>query len=69
VAQGAQAIDLAASCSTPLRKPQRTPGRHGYVAYHPAPIPRRIEPPASTIRLLADAEASPPQLFEVEGGG
>jgi len=34
------------------------PGSHGYVAYCPAPIPRDIELSASTIRLLADAEAS-----------
>jgi Fic family protein len=35
-----------------------TIGRHGYVAYFPAPIPRRIELSTSTVRLLADAEAS-----------
>lgn len=33
-------------------------GRHGYVAYFPAPIPRSIVLPPPTIRLLADAEAS-----------
>jgi Fic family protein len=44
--------------STPFGEPRRTVGRHGYVAYFPAPIPRTIELPASTIRLLADAEAS-----------
>jgi Fic family protein len=34
-------------------------GRHGYVAYFPSPIPRRIElPVSSTVTLLADAEAS-----------
>ncbi|MGO9793936.1 MAG: Fic family protein [Solirubrobacteraceae bacterium] len=33
-------------------------GRQGYVAYFPSPIPRRIELPASTVTLLADAEAS-----------
>jgi Fic family protein len=33
-------------------------GPHGYVAYFPAPIPRTIDLPPSTQRLLADAEAS-----------
>lgn len=37
---------------------RRTPGRHGYVAYFPALIPRSISLPAPTIRLLADAEAA-----------
>jgi Fic family protein len=44
--------------STPFGEPRRTLGRHGYVAYFPAPIPRTVELPAATIRLLADAEAS-----------
>jgi Fic family protein len=43
---------------TPFGQARRTPGRHGYVAYFPAPIPRAIELPPSTIRLLADAEAA-----------
>ena len=51
-------MDLAAYASTPFGEPRRTLGRHGYVAYFPAPIPRAIEIPATTIRLLADAEAS-----------
>jgi Fic family protein len=37
---------------------RRTPGRHGYVAYFPATIPRALELPAPIVRLLADAEAS-----------
>jgi Fic family protein len=44
--------------STPFGKPRRTLGRHGYVAYFPEPIPRAIELPTPTVRLLADAEAS-----------
>jgi cell filamentation protein, protein adenylyltransferase len=44
--------------ATPFGEPRRTPGRHGYIAYFPAPIPRAIVLPAATIRLLADAEAS-----------
>lgn len=44
--------------STTFGRPRRTPGRHGYVAYFPAPIPRSIVLPPETIRLLADAEAA-----------
>lgn len=44
--------------STPFGEARRTIGRHGYVAYFPAPIPRAVGLPASTTRLLADAEAS-----------
>lgn len=44
--------------STAFGGARRTPGRHGYVAYYPKPIPRKIELPGSTIRRLADAEAS-----------
>jgi Fic family protein len=41
---------------------RRTSGRHGYVAYFPAPIPRTLELPASTVGLLAEAEAGLGQL-------
>lgn len=51
-------VDLRDYSSTPFGEARRTPGRHGYVAYFPAPIPRAIELPGSTILLLADAEAS-----------
>jgi Fic family protein len=51
-------MKLAAYGSTAFGEPRRTLGRHGYVAYFPAPIPRSIELPPATIRLLADAEAS-----------
>jgi Fic family protein len=51
-------VKLTDYVSTPFGKPRRTLGRHGYVAYFPEPIPRAIELPAPTIRLLADAEAS-----------
>lgn len=44
--------------STAFGEARRTIGRHGYVAYFPAPIPRAVELPAATIRLLADAEAA-----------
>jgi Fic family protein len=51
-------VELTDYASTPFGEPRRTLGRHGYVAYFPAPIPRTIELPAPTIGLLADAEAS-----------
>ncbi len=37
---------------------RRTIGRHGYVAYFPAPIPRVIELAPSLQRLVSDAEAA-----------
>ena len=51
-------MDLARYTTSPFGEPRRTPGRHGYVAYFPAPIPRTIELPGRTVSLLADAEAS-----------
>jgi len=51
-------VDASAYASTPFGEPRRTPGRHGYTAYFPAPIPRSIEIPTATVRLLADAESS-----------
>lgn len=51
-------MELEAHAKTPLGEARRTPGRHGYVAYFPAPIPRALDLPASTVRLLADAEAA-----------
>lgn len=44
---------------------RRIPGRHGYVAYFPAPIPRSLELPPSTVRLLGDAEGELGQLAGV----
>jgi Fic family protein len=44
---------------------RRTPGQHGYVAYFPAPIPRRLPLPDSTVILLAEAEASLGQLSAI----
>lgn len=51
-------MELDDYATTPFGGPRRTPGRHGYVAYFPAPIPRSIDLPTATIRLLADAEAA-----------
>ena len=44
--------------STRFGLARRTLGRHGYVAYFPAPIPRTLDLPSATIRLLAEAEAA-----------
>ncbi len=51
-------MDLNDYASTSFGEPRRTLGRHGYVAYFPASIPRGVELPAAMVRLLADAEAS-----------
>ncbi len=44
---------------------QRTPGRHGYVAYFPAKIPRRLDLPAATVAILAETESALGQLAAV----
>ncbi|MGI8411151.1 MAG: Fic family protein [Solirubrobacteraceae bacterium] len=44
---------------------RHTLGRGGYVAYFPRSIPRRLELPSSTVRLLADAESSLGRLVGV----
>jgi len=38
-------VELTAYAPTAFGKARRTLGRHGYVAYFPAPIPRTIELP------------------------
>jgi hypothetical protein len=63
------AVEPTDYASTLYGEPRRTLGRHGYIAYFPAPIPRKIELPAATIRLLADAEASLADVFEAEASG
>jgi Fic family protein len=51
-------VDADRYPSTAFGEARRTRGRNGYVAYFPRPIPRRLELPGSTVRLLAEAEAS-----------
>jgi Fic family protein len=51
-------VEFSDCASTRFGQPRRTLGRHGYVAYFPAPLPRAIELSAGAIRLLAEAEAS-----------
>ena len=58
-------MELEAYAPTPFGEARRTPGRHGYVAYFPATIPRTLDLPASTVRLLADAEGALGQLAGV----
>lgn len=55
-------MKLEAHQSTNFGEARRTPGPHGYVAYFPAPIPRSLELPSSTVRLLGDAEGELGQL-------
>lgn len=55
-------MDLEAYVPTSFGAAGRTPGRHGYVAYFPAAIPRAQDLPAPTVRLLADAEGALGQL-------
>lgn len=50
---------------TPFGRGRRTPGRHGYVAYFPAKIPRRLDLPAATVAILAEAESALGQLAAV----
>lgn len=51
-------MELDQYSSTQFGEARRTPGRHGFTAYFPRPIPRSIELPTPLIRLLADAEAA-----------
>ncbi|HWH12496.1 MAG TPA: Fic family protein [Solirubrobacteraceae bacterium] len=58
-------MDLERFPATTFGEARRTFGRHGYVAYFPAQIPRRLELTPSTISLLAEAESSLGRLFGV----
>ena len=51
--------------STPFGEARRTVGRFGYVAYYPSAIPRSIDLPSRTVRLLGDAEAALGRLHGV----
>lgn len=55
-------MDLERYPPTSFGEARRTPGKNGYVAYFPAPIPRTLELSTSTIRLLADCEGALGQL-------
>lgn len=58
-------MELGGYPHTPFGEARRTTGRHGYVAYFPATIPRALELQPSTIRLLAETEAALGQLAAV----
>lgn len=60
-------MDATAYKPTQFGRARRTPGRHGYVAFFPESIPRTVELPASTVTLLADAEAALGQLAAIGG--
>ncbi|MCC6339438.1 MAG: Fic family protein [Acidimicrobiia bacterium] len=51
-------MDLDRFSDTPFGRARRTPGRHGYVAYFPRPIPRSVEISPENLLRLADAEAA-----------
>ncbi|MDX6672132.1 MAG: hypothetical protein QOI91_2495 [Solirubrobacteraceae bacterium] len=55
-------MDPARYAQTPFGEARGTAGRHGYVAYFPAPIPRTLDLPLSTVRTLADADGALGQL-------
>jgi Fic family protein len=58
-------VELEAYKPTVFGKAKRTPGPRGCVAYFPAPIPRSLELPGSTVRKLGDAEGALGQLAAV----
>lgn len=60
-------MDAAGYRSTQFGSAGRTPGRHGYVAYFPEPMPRTLELPTSSVMILADAEAALGRLAAVGG--
>jgi len=51
-------VEVARYAATEFGRARQTGGRHGYVAYFPAPVPRSLDLPAATVARLADAEAS-----------
>ncbi len=59
-------MDPERYATTEFGQARRTPGRHGYVAYHPEPIPRTVPISASNIMRISDAEAA---LGRLAGAG
>lgn len=62
----ASIIDADRYATTPFGAPRRVPGRHGYTAYFPTPIPRSLEISSANQLLVADAEAA---LGRLAGAG
>lgn len=59
-------MELARYATTVFGEARRTPGRHGYNAYFPAPIPRTLDLAPQTIVRLSEAEAA---LGRLAGSG
>lgn len=59
-------MDAAQYADTPFGCARRTPGAHGYVAYFPHPIPRKLEISSTNLLKLADGEAA---LGRLAGAG
>jgi Fic family protein len=59
-------MDTARYKDTPFGRAQRTPGRHGYVAYFPRPLVRQVPMSAENLMRIADAEAA---LGRLAGAG
>jgi Fic family protein len=59
-------VDLDRYLDTEFGAARRTGGRHGYVAYYPKRIPRRLSVSDANLLLLADAEAA---LGRLAGAG
>ena len=59
-------MDSDRYADTPFGSARRTSGAHGYIAYHPLPIPRTIEISGRNLLRLADAEAA---LGRLAGAG
>ena len=59
-------MEASRFAETPFGSAHRTPGRHGYVAYFPRPIPRSVAVSGENLLRLADAEAA---LGRLAGAG
>lgn len=59
-------MDVERYTDTSFGRARRTGGRHGYVAYFPAPIPRQVPISPDNLLRLADAEAA---LGRLAGAG
>lgn len=59
-------VDAERYADTRFGRPVATVGAHGYVAFHPSPIPRSVEISPENLLRLADAEAA---LGRLAGAG
>ena len=49
-------VDPTSFVDHSMGRPIKTPGRHGFYAYHPAPLPRSLPLDEPTVKLLSDAD-------------